>query len=70
MYVNDQDWKDSGDLTLKEVEELEGFQLLIFVRFQRLELIDAVCDYWRYIGVALEDGRTIKLDMRHLFLSL
>lgn len=61
---NDQDWKDSGDLTLKEVEELEGFQAFNLCQIQRLELIDAVCDYWRYIGVALEDGRTIKLDMR------
>ena len=61
---NDQDWKDIGDLTLKEVEELEGFQALNLCQMQRLELIDAVCDYWRYIGVALEDGRMIKLDMR------
>ena len=61
---NDLDWEDCGKLNSKDLGELEMFQAFNLCQIQRLELIDAVCDYWRYIGVTIGDGSTIKLDMR------
>lgn len=56
-------WSDDGDLTSKNINEIEKFQALNLCQMQRLELIDVVCDYWRLTGITLKDGRKLRLDI-------
>lgn len=54
---------DFGKLNEKILKELEKFQSFNLCQIQRLELIDAVCDYWKQTGIELKNGKKIKLEV-------
>lgn len=54
------DFGNSNEKTLKELEKFQSFNLC---QIQRLELIDAVCDYWKQMGLELKNGKKIKLEV-------
>ena len=58
-----ENWDDFGNLNEKILKELEKFQSFNLCQIQRLELIDAVCDYWKQMGIELKNGKKIKLEV-------
>ena len=54
---------DFGNLNEKILKELKKFQSFNLCQIQRLELIDAVCDYWKQMGLELKNGKKIKLEV-------
>ena len=58
-----ENWDDFGNLNEKILKELEKFQSFNLCQIQRLELIDAVCDYWKQMGLELKNGKKIKLEV-------
>lgn len=54
---------DFGNSNEKILNELEKFQSFNLCQIQRLELIDAVCDYWNQLGLELKNGKKIKLEV-------
>lgn len=54
---------DFGNSNEKILKELEKFQSFNLCQMQRLELIDAVCDYWKQMGLELKNGKKIKLEV-------
>ena len=54
---------DFGNLNEKILKELEKFQSFNLCQIQRLELIDAVCDCWKQMGLELKNGKKIKLEV-------
>lgn len=58
-----ENWADFGNSNKKILKELEKFQSFNLCQIQRLELIDAVCDCWKQMGLELKNGKKIKLEV-------
>ena len=54
---------DFGNLNEKILKELEKFQSFNLCQIQRLELIDAVCDCWKQMGLELKNGKKVRLEV-------
>lgn len=58
-----ENWADFGNSNKKILKELEKFQSFNLCQIQRLELIDAVCECWKQMGLELKNGKKIKLEV-------
>ena len=58
-----ENWADFGNSNKKILKELEKFQSFNLCQIQRLELIDAVCDCWKQMGLELKNGKKIRLEV-------
>lgn len=58
-----EDFTKYGNLNGKALHELEKFQSFNLCQIQRLELIDAICDYWKHAGIVLKNGKKLKLEV-------